>query len=295
MTITAGWSDLSHFDVKPGTPAWMRYMTASKVAAVMGHSTYDSWFSLWHRMKGNILPDPESEEARRGHYLEPSVIEWFKDQHPDWTYTRTGMWVHPEIDWAASSPDGIAHTPDGPVLVEAKSSNDPEWGEPGTDQIPAGFRDQGTWQMLTTGLRRVYFPMIGAGLRFAEYVLDYDADHAALLLERTTEFMRTQRANEKPSVDPLDGHLQTYKAIKELNPGIEDFTHNLDDDMAIAFLTANAEVKAAEERVQAARNVIADAAGEAHYIDWNDQRMFTRQSRNGGTPYLVASKALPTL
>lgn len=288
-------------DIMPGSTEWMQLMTASKVAAVMGHSTYDSRFSLWHRMKGNILPTQDDDLTRRGRYLEPAVLEWFKDQHPEWSVHRTGMWGHPDIAWAAASPDGFALTEDGDtVLIEAKSSLDVEWGKPGTDEVPAGFRDQAMWQMICTGLRRVYMPMIGTGLRFAEYVIDYDEDYAKTLLFETGIFMQTLKQDIKPSIDPLDGHTATYEAVKELNPGITDGKVILEDAEALAFLTANQDMKDAEYRVQAAKNVIAGIAGEARTVSWmsdpyTEHKLFIRMSRNGGTPYLQASKSLPSV
>lgn len=288
--------DVSIPEVAPGSEEWFTYMTASKVSAIMKHSTYDSYLSLWLKMAGRIQPQQDTDITRRGHYLEPAVREWFRDQHPDWQVTKTGMWVHPEIEWAASTPDGIIHAPDGTELFEAKSSTlDHEWGEPGTNQVPAGYYDQAQWQMFTTGLRRVRLAVIKSFLEFAEYVIEYDPEYVALMLATVTGFMDSLAKGERPSIDPLDGHTATYEAIKQLNPGIEDETHELGDEDAIRYLKAVTVRKAAESTEQGAKSVIADLAGEAHYIEWGGKKMFTRQSRNGGTPYLVASKNLPAI
>jgi putative phage-type endonuclease len=274
----------------------MKYMSASKVSAVMAHSTYDSWFSLWHKMKGTITPDPDSDETRRGNYLEPAILAWFHDQHPDWTFTPTGMHIHPEYDWCSATPDEVAWTPDGPVLVEAKSSNlDYEWGDPGTDEVPPGYYDQAQWQMFCAGLGRVHMPIISTGLNFAEYVITYNAEYVRDMFTRAAEFMRTLDLNQRPSVDPLDGHMATYRAVRELNPGILDVTVEVEDEHAHPFLVAVAERKAAEYREQAAKNVLAELAGEAHYVYWGKQKLLTRQSKNGGTPYFVAARGLPEL
>jgi putative phage-type endonuclease len=291
------WVDRSVPNIKPGSPEWMKLMTASKVSAIMGHNTYDSWFSLWHKMHGTVESDPETDEHRRGHYLEPAILAWFHDQHPEWTFTSTGMWVHPTARWAAATPDEIGHLPDGSkVLVEAKSSGlDYEWGDTGTDQIPPGYKDQVQWQMFCTGLRRTYVPVITSGLNFAEYVVDFDADYVADLYRRAVDFMSTLRRGEKPSINPLDGHLATYRAIRELNPGILDITAEVEDEHAHPFLIASAEVKAAEERLQAAKNVLAEYVGEAHYVYWGKTKLLTRQSRGGGTPYFVAARGLPII
>ncbi|MBT2537251.1 lambda-exonuclease family protein [Arthrobacter sp. ISL-69] len=294
--MSIAFTDVSVPEVSPGSPEWFTYMTASKVSAIMKHSTYESYLSLWLKMSGQVQPQADTDVTRRGHYLEPAVRAWFRDQHPEWQVTETGMWVHKEIPWAASTPDGIVHKPESNALFEAKSSTlDHEWGEPGTDQVPPGYFDQAQWQMFTTGMRTVHLAVIKSYLDFAEYVIEYDAEYVALMLSQVTTFMDTLEKGQRPSIDPLDGHAATYAAIKELNPGIADETAAIGDDMAIAYLTAVAERKAAEYREQAAKSVIADFAGEAHYIEWNGKKIFTRQSRSGGTPYLVASKNLPTI
>lgn len=297
--VTATFTDRSTTGYRPGSEAWMRYVTASKIAAIMGHSTYDSWFSLWHRMNGSMEVDPGDVTTQRGTYLEPAILAWFNDQHPEWTLKRTGFWVHETIPWAGASPDGIVVTDDGTAaVVEAKSSGlSYEWGEPGTDQIPLGHYDQVQWQMFVTGLRRAYVPMIGAGLAFAEYVVEYNADHVGAMIARATEFMASLTSGMKPSIDPLDGHLMTYRAIQELNPGIEDYDQPIGDELAQEFLTANEVVKNATTRLQAAKNRVAEQAGQAHHVVWingdTTHTLFTRQSKGGGTPYLVTARGLP--
>lgn len=58
----------------PGTPAWRRYLTASKISAVMRTSPWQTRFQLWHEMAGNIEPNPPHPAVlERGHILEPAV------------------------------------------------------------------------------------------------------------------------------------------------------------------------------------------------------------------------------
>ena len=58
----------------PGTPAWRRYLTASKIGAVMRTSPWQTRFQLWHEMAGNIEPAPPHPAVlERGHILEPAV------------------------------------------------------------------------------------------------------------------------------------------------------------------------------------------------------------------------------
>ena len=62
-------------DMHPGDPEWLTVVSASKIAAVVGLSPYESAYSLWHLMAGNTEPQPNSAILERGHYLEPVIAE----------------------------------------------------------------------------------------------------------------------------------------------------------------------------------------------------------------------------
>lgn len=287
--------DRSVENVKPGSVEWLGYMSASKIAAVMGHSEYDSYFSLWHRMNGSIQPEPEDDVKKRGHYLEPAIAAWFQDQHPDWEIRETGMWINPDCEWQAASPDRIILTPEGPRLLQCKSDASHEYGEPGTDQIPVGYFDQVQWEMHVTGIHICHLAVISSYLVFEEYVIEYNPEYVAGLVAKAEPFMLSLLAGQKPSIDPMDGHTATYRAVRELHPEIDGSDYELTTEQATAFLAARAAKKEAEELEQAAKSVIADAMGAAKTASWNGAKLFNRQSKGGGTPYLVAAKNLPSI
>ena len=68
---------------EPGTARWSALVTASKVAAIVGASPWDSPWSMWHRMSGDLAPDPDNAARLRGRLLEPAVLAWWAHQHPD--------------------------------------------------------------------------------------------------------------------------------------------------------------------------------------------------------------------
>jgi len=290
--------DRSIANVAPGSPEWYSYMTASKIAAVMGHSTYDTWFSLWHRMNGTIELQPEDDQKRRGHYLEPAIAAWWADQFPDYDVYTTGLWVHPEVEWAAASPDRIPrHKLTGaPVLLECKSDANDAFGEPGTDQVPPAYFDQVQWQMGCTGIRTAYIAVLGGFLMFDWYVVEYDAAHFDAMMARATEFMTDLTLGNLPSIDPMDGHLATYQAVKELHPDIDRGTVlELSKAEVVPYLQAVEESEAAKTRLQAATTVMADLLGNGHKVLYNSKTVAYRMSKGGGTPYLVKGKNLPAV
>ncbi len=309
LTLTTDYVDESVPGAAPGSEEWMQYLTASKIGALMGHSNYDSWFSMWHRMKGNILPDPDdSDEAKRGHYLEPSIAAWLADR-PELEghdLVPTGMWVAKDQPRYGATPDRLAiPTLDAQklgaklALVECKSSNkDWEWGTEGTEEIPLEYYDQTIWQLRCV---RTHYPevegvhvgVITNGLNFRYYYVPWDADYAEVLERRAGEFMAALDAGESPSIDPMDGHTQTYVAIKKMHPDIEPRSVQLERDKVIRFLDLNERRKALDYELQASRNVIAGDVGSAASGWWNNYKIFNRQSKQGGTPYLVVGRNLP--
>lgn len=276
MTITA--------PLIPGTTAWARRITASKVAAILGLSPYDSPLSCWHKMKGNIPLEQETEDHRRGHYAEPAILAWWRDQHPEYTVLdRQPQYETPDLPWAAATPDGAAsgrHVDD--ALLEAKTArNLDEWGEPGTDEIPAYYFVQTQFQMHLAGIHRTYVPVWGSWFEMAEYVIDYDPELAAGIIARCAEFWASLEADVPP---PLDDTVATLQVLKALHPQINpDEVVDLDEATAVEFIDASNEFKAAEARKRAAQSAVLAAMGAAQYGHHADTRVARRQPARGGS------------
>ncbi|TFV91377.1 lambda-exonuclease family protein [Blastococcus sp. CT_GayMR16] len=283
--------------VAPGSAEWMRRMSASKIAAVLGLSPYESRFSLWHRMAGLIPGEPESDEMRRGHYLEPAIAHWFADQHPDWRVEGTGTWVAADDDRWAASPDRLVTCEDGEVrLLECKTEgSDERWGEDGTDEIPVYHRAQVQWQMLVTGLRVAHVGLLTSYLSFRQYVVHWDPDDVARLVPAAEEFMASLPGGKTPRRPSIDGHGSTYQAVRELHPDIDGEDFEVPRPLAEKFCGAVHAVKAAKEADSEARAELADAMGSARRALFDGDVLATRVPRQSGTPSITAARKLPTL
>lgn len=276
--------------LQPGSPAWLRTMSASKIAAVAGLSPYESRFSLWHRMAGH-LADEQTDAHRRGHYLEPAIRNWFADQHPEWAVTLTGTWAHECAPWMTASPDGLV---DGAELLEIKTAADPDgWGKPGTDEIPVGYRAQVQWQLLVTGAKRCHVAVLLPYLSFAEYVVDADTGEQRYLTEAAEAFMASLPGGPLEQRPNLDDHAATFTAVRELHPGIDGTDAEVPPPLADRYCTALAAHKAADAERQAATTALADHMGTAKRALTGDLVLARRQAKGTGLPYLVAGKNLP--
>jgi putative phage-type endonuclease len=285
-------------DLQPGSEAWQRRMTASKVAAVLGLSPWESRFSLWHRMSGLIDPQEATDATRRGHYLEDAVAQWWADQHPDLLAGDGGTWEHPDRPWQAASPDRLCYAGPirdddaGPVAVlEVKTTADSdEWGAAGTDEIPPYYRAQVVWQMDTLGLPTAYVAVLLPRLEFREYRIDYNPDEAAYIRGEARAFLDSLPGGPAEQRPDLDAHGATYQAVQQLHPGIDGTDYPVADDVAREFCEARRALEAATAREQAARTRLADAMQDAKRARWLGKTIADRRpSRNGGVPSLNAA------
>lgn len=278
----------------PGSPDWLQTISASKVASIMGLNPWTSRFTLWHRMAGNIV-EPQTDEMRRGHYLEPAIREWFADQHPDWFVDRyPTTWTHADIRWATASPDGMLGIgcPVEDRLLEVKSSAvSDEWGAAGTAEIPPGYRAQVQWQMFVTGARTTHVAVLLPYLEFREYVVEYDEAYAAVLLDAAVEFRASLAEGRQP---PLDGADDTYRTVRALHPDIDDVEAEIDPALADEWLNAREGLAAWENIEQHQRSAILAAMGSAHYATCNGWKLGDRRAKAGGFPYFQPARTLPS-
>lgn len=271
---------------------------ASEVAAVLGLSPWESYFSLWHRKAGLIGPQPVNDEMRWGHYLEPAIAARFADEHPELRVQRTGTWRAKAMPFQIANPDRLAYARVGVsssrfayggrrVPVEIKwSPNGDGWGKAGTDEIPIYYRCQIMWQLDVLGAPYGYVAAL-VGSEYREYVVDYDLTDALLMRNAAEEFMNSLERGEAPDIDAT-GH--TYQVLRELHPDIEDRDAQISDDVALMWPMekANAERAAAAEQLW--KNKLLAEMGTARYATYDGQRIARRQPSGHGSIALHAVK-----
>lgn len=192
----------------PGTPEHRRLMTASKAASVLWLNPWHSGWDLWHEMAGRAEPKPTNDAMRRGHYLEPAILAWWRDQHPDLAFYREQEWfgysggARGSKRWAGCAVDAyIGEKPTGrAAIVEAKSAASSKgWGKPGTDEIPGYYMAQVLFQLALTGADRCYVAVIGPYMRFAEYVIPADPPMQQRVLDACRRFYDSLGDPEPPA------------------------------------------------------------------------------------------------
>ncbi|MGP3920572.1 YqaJ viral recombinase family protein [Nonomuraea sp. 10N515B] len=291
LTVTAGSARrLGRFrpDSRRGRKERRGRLGGSSIAAVIGKSPWTSPYSEWCLQKGLIQPEPPTEAQQRGHYLEPGILAWFKDQHPEFRVRRGGTYVHVARDYQLCSPDALCWQ-DGVLVegVEIKTDADAYgsgWGRPGTAEVPIYYRVQVVWYMDAFGVKRWRIALLDGRLQFREYVIEYDPAEAALLRDAAEDFLASVFWDEMPE---LDDHPATYITVRKLHPKIDpEASVQLPGELAADL---HAAVLGADEAEKHKRHVLArvgDYMGLARRAVHNGRQYAIRQLAANGVPYV---------
>lgn len=262
----------------------------SDIAAILGLSPWESAFSLWHRKAGLVGRKPVNAEMDWGHRHEDTIAQWYRDTHPGARLSRTGTWRNRDRPWQLANPDRLMS---GRRVLEIKTDRSADgWGEPGTDEIPIYYRCQVLWYLDTLGWDEAHVAVL-IGLSDArEYILKWNADEAAVMRDAAQAFWQSIRDGARP---PLDGHDATYRAVRELNPDLEDTEVELPVHLAERYHIACGAEKAAVLYKREVVSQVLDHMGTARRAVCEGERVAIRvPGRDGAPPSLRPSPATKT-
>jgi predicted phage-related endonuclease len=278
--------------ILPGSPEHMAMISPSKVAAICGVSRWHSAFETWHRMKGLIEPEPDSDRFRVGHAFEASLAELWRLENPGWklspgevqfTTTEFGFPAVVTLDRRACR--GRARR-----IVELKTERDlEEWGDPGLDgDCPADYTVQVIAQMVFSGLIRhpADLMVMGPFFKHGTYHISFDEVVANWMIGVCKAFWASLPGDTPP---PLDDSVSTYTTLRALHPDITPGESvEIPEALASDYLAAIAESKVADRVLLGLKSKILDQAGSAQYVTCNGERVAARQPHYRGGVSLVS-------
>ncbi|MGW1740500.1 YqaJ viral recombinase family protein [Nocardia sp. NPDC001965] len=254
----------------PGSEEWSRKITASKIPGLFNASKYSSPVKEYHLLRGEVDPDGTNEAIERGNDFEPVILKRFFRRHPELERLPAGSFSRPGLEsWAAGTPDAMArHRQTGEVFtVEAKSDGrgDHQWGPPGSAEIPLGFYLQKQWQLHMTCCLRGYVAYLGPFFDDADYLIEYDSGLAADIEAFARDF-HANAMNPNGVPPEVDGHRETYNAIRRAHPEIDRGEHEdwpISLDLAHQYEDAVNGLAAAEEALNLASSTVLRVMGNA--------------------------------
>lgn len=271
-------------------------VTASEIAAILGISPFQSPFNLYWQKRGDIGEDFDNERLSLGRHLEPWIAERFAVAHPQFAMQApAGLWGSVERPWQLATPDGLLFDgtcscgASGDVVCSCLVDVEPEgvwegktsatyedWGEDGSDEIPAYIRAQALWQLDVMGVETAYVSCLFLATQsIRTYVIEYDPVDVELMRSAALAFLLRLKAEDPP---PIDSHDATTAALKALFPKVEEKTEaTVPDDVAEDYRWARQQLAAAKDQAAHAENALRAEMGAAKVaLDPDGERVASR-------------------
>lgn len=290
--------------IEPGSEQHRAMISPSKIGAILGLSRWESPFSLWHRMRGDIGAQPPKDAFDIGHDAEPFAANRWRRRNPGWRLSpgEVQFVVDPQHFGfpAIATLDRRAVRGRSRRVVEFKVARDQYdievWGDDLSGDPPADYFVQVLTAMLFTGWTQQPGHLLCLGPTYRErvYEVAYDAatrDEAALIIDECRRFYDSLSGDIPPA---LDKSVATYQCIKELHPEIDGTTIELDPDEALAYAQARTDYAAAEDALQLESNRLLKRMEQARYAELGGVQIARRQpSSKGGVSFYPSKTITP--
>lgn len=282
---------------EPGSREWDLFrrdrLGGSEIAAIAGESKYESAYSLWAK-RLDLIPSAvaDNEPMYWGRTLEPVIIDRFAKDNPGYEMFRdVGTWVNNTNDWMLANPDAIYQKESGEYCVlEIKTARfEDDWGKPemGAAGVPKYYQTQVQWYLATLGLESGVLAVLIGGSDYRTYEIQADRMWQNYDLERAQEFIAALETKKAPD---WDGAESTLQAVRLMHPDIELEESVELGDLGMHYFLALEAQQEQKKLVTDLQARVLDAMGNARTALVHDIPTFIRQSRAGGTPYLVKKK-----
>lgn len=298
-TAPTGDPYIVHSPAEPGSPEWLQLVSASKIAAIVGLSRWESPYSLWHRMAGHLEPEEPRDEFTVGHAFEPALAELWKAENPGWRlsrgevqYARDGLGFP-----AVATLDRRASRGRSRRVVEFKTARSLEdWGDDFTDHAPDDYVAQVIWSMGITGWWKhpAHLVVMGPFFRWHTYEIPFDPQVFLSLLDAARIFWQSIRDGHEP---PLDDTVPTYECVRELHPEIDGSVVDVPAELAVDYLTAVEARKAAEKTERGHKSDLLARMGNAAVARTTGDLVVAKRTPGRGDSVVLrpTTKTLPQL
>jgi len=272
----------------------MTGMGGSEIAAVLGESVFASPFDVYLSKPPHCWRKEETEDMRRGSFLEPGIGAWYSDRFG--VRLDKGVTVrHPKHSWALCTPDFIA---DGKLVsIKSPRRGGDNWGPNGSGIFPLEYRLQMQWEHAIWAPRSSDIDLaalVDGDLRV--YTIQADAELQGWMLEYAGKWWQRHVVAQVPP--PMDGSSQASAWLKKRFPvDLEPVRKaSLREDVTMLELARaeasaerwEAEAETLRLRLKDSMGTVAGIESPAGRITWkadkNGKRTFKTKWTKGATP-----------
>lgn len=194
------------------------------IAALLGLSPYKTPLQLWAEKVGYPdVPQKEGIHLRYGQHLEPFVASEYERLTGLHTVQPETVLFHPEHGFMFASIDRLVTASQGtPAMVKgvvvadrllecktASAFSRDQWGEAGTDSVPAHYLLQCAWYLAITGCDRADLAVLLGNSDLRVYTIRRDLRLEGLMLEQAQRFWHEHVLTMEPPTptNAADAHF----------------------------------------------------------------------------------------
>lgn len=251
-----------------GSPEWIEarrsLVTSTDVPVLLGLSPYKSEAQLAREKDGGEQTE-QTLVMRVGLALEPLLATEYERVTSTKLRRFHSLVVHPQIEWAAASPDW--RRVGARYLVEGKTSQAKRWDE---DELPQDVEAQVRWALGVTGYPVADVVALLHSRELRIYTVEHDQSTFDNLVAIAADFMRRRKAG-----GPFAENAASVKAAYPSDNGAEMVADEAIEEAVLELLrlrAQKADVDAACERIETAVKArMADAArlvGKGWSVTW---------------------------
>lgn len=170
----------------------------SDAPAILGISPWRTPLQVYLEKRGELEGQPENEAMRWGTALEPVIRQRYADETGRRVVVPVKMLRHPKRHYMIANLDGIAA--DNRVLEVKTSRSSDNWGDPGTDEVPAPYLAQVQHYLAVTGFEVADVAVLIGGSDFRIYEVPADIELQEMIIEKEARFWEMVQAGTPPEV-----------------------------------------------------------------------------------------------
>ncbi len=265
-------------------------VTGSEAAAACGVDPFRSPVALWSEKLGLAVERADNEAMRWGTLLEPVIRSEVEARGYATAPAPEEAITHADYPWLTGHPDGYVLQPQREAgILEIKTTSTYRREEWADGHIPPHVVVQATVYMMLTASKWALVAALIGGQRLEVREFDYDEAIAALIAERTEDFLEHVATRIPP---PPDGAKSTSAALARLWPGASGETVELDPGMITVVREREAlrqQAKVIDKQIEEHDQALKMALGSASYGTHEGRRVVSWVERKG---YELAARSV---
>ena len=197
------------------------FIGGSDVAAILGISPWKNAYDVWLDKTADTEPDElEGDHIVFGNLMEPVLREEFARRTGKQVAVHADPFFSKRYRWACANIDGsIVGENAGLEIKTASEYTLEQWGEEGTDAVPAYYLTQGLHYIAVMGWDRIYFAVLIGGNKFKTYTVERDDDAIAMVMEVEQRFW----------IDNVEARVAPPMALEQLTSAWSKTSGNVVD------------------------------------------------------------------